>query len=122
GFEVRGQQRLTPRTSYLVPRPYSTNSELTLLSSQILRIVSAISAATLTTRIFEHASASGLRGIVSVTTSSSSTEASMRLTAGPLSTGCVQYATTRTAPCSFNARAASQSVLAVSTMSSMITH
>ena len=50
------------------------------------------------------------------------TEASIRLTAGPLNTGCVQYATTRTAPCSFNARAASQSVLAVSTMSSMITH
>jgi hypothetical protein len=34
----------------------------------------------------------------------------------------VQYATTRTAPCSFSAFAASHSVLAVSTMSSMITH
>ena len=42
--------------------------------------------------------------------------------APPDSTGCVQYATTLTAPCSFNALAASHSVLAVSTMSSMITH
>src|SRR6185369_16133075 len=101
---------------------YSTNNELTLLSSQILRIVSAISPATLTMRIFSHASASGLSGMVSVTTSSSITDAAMRLTAGPDSTACVQYATTRTAPCSFNAFAASQSVFAVSTMSSMITH
>src|SRR5258707_5887280 len=100
---------------------YSTNRELTELSSQILRMVSARSSATLIWRIFAHASASGFNGMVSVTTSSSITEASMRLTAGPDNTGCVQYATTRTAPCSFNARAASHKVFAVSTMSSMIT-
>ena len=34
--------------------------------------------------------------------------------AGPDNTGCVQYATTFTAPCSFNARAASHRVFAVS--------
>src|SRR5258708_25333575 len=96
---------------------YSTNKELTELSSQILRIVSAISSATLMTRIFDDASASGFNGMVSVTTSSSITEASMRLTAWPDNTGCVQYATTRSAPCSFNASAAAHSVFAVSTMS-----
>ena len=69
---------------------YSTNKELTELSSQILRIVSASSSATLIWRIFAQASASGLSGMVSVTTSSSIADASMRLTAGPESTGCVQ--------------------------------
>src|SRR5260221_170425 len=91
---------------------YSTNRELTELSSQILRMVSARSSATPIWRIFAHASASGFNGMVSVTTSSSITEASMRLTAGPDNTGCVQYATTRTAPCSFNARARRAAVLA----------
>ena len=46
----------------------------------------------------------------------------MRSTAPPDSTGCVQYATTFFAPCSFSAVAALHSVFAVSTMSSMITH
>ena len=46
----------------------------------------------------------------------------MRSTAPPESTGCVQYATTFFAPCSFSADAALHSVFAVSTMSSMITH
>src|SRR5579862_9038729 len=69
---------------------YSTNSELTLSPSQILRIVSANSSATLTTRTFFDASASGPSGMVSVTTSSSITEASILPTAGPDNTGCVQ--------------------------------
>src|SRR5688500_3452095 len=86
---------------------YSTNKLLTELSSQILRIVSAMSVATLTTRILGHASASGRSGMVSVTTSSSITEPVMRSIALPDNTGWVQYATTRTAPCSFSARAAS---------------
>ncbi len=45
----------------------------------------------------------------------------MRSTAPPESTGCVQYATTRIAPSCFSACAALTSVLAVSTMSSMMT-
>src|SRR5207244_12321842 len=92
----------TRRTAVFDCSNYSTNNELTELSSQILRTVSAMRPATLTTRILSHASASGLRGMVSVTTTSSIAEAVMRATAGPDNTGCVQYATTRTAPCSFN--------------------
>src|SRR5258708_30990426 len=82
---------------------HSTNNDLTELSSQILRIVSAISSATLTTRIFLLASASGLSGIVSVTTSSSITELSILPTAGPQSTVYVPYATTRPTPRTFSA-------------------
>ena len=68
-----------------------------------------------------HARASSDSGIVSVTTISSMSDEAIRATAPPERTGCVQYATTLRAPCSFSAVAALQSVFAVSTMSSMIT-
>lgn len=69
---------------------YSVNRELTELPSVILLIVSAINSAVPICLIFLHASASGFNGIVSVTTSSSITEFSIRSMAGPDSTGCVQ--------------------------------
>ena len=83
------------------------DSELTESSSAIRRIVSAINSAVPIWRIFLHAAAFALSGMVSVTTSSSITEFSMRSIAGPDNTGCVQYATSLAAPCSFNAFAAS---------------
>src|SRR5438309_2023314 len=97
------------------------NSELTESSLLILRIVSASSPATDSTRIFLDAWAALESGIESVTTSSSISDSAIRSTAPPESTGCVQYATTRAAPSSFSACAALHSVLAVSTMSSMMT-
>ncbi len=84
-------------------------------------MVSASSPAIDSTRMRLHFAASSPNGIVSVTTSSSSAEFAMRSTALPDSTGWVQYASTFSAPCSFNAFAASHSVLAVSTRSSTIT-
>jgi hypothetical protein len=79
------------------------NSEDTESSLLIRSIVSASRPATLNWRMRGQAFASSRNGMVSVTTSSSSTEFVMRSTALPESTGCVQYASTRFAPFSFSA-------------------
>jgi len=97
------------------------HSEDTESSFEIRRIVSASSPATDSTRSFLHDCPSARSGMVSVTTTSSSDESAIRCTAAPESTACVQYASTRVAPCSFSASEARHSVFAVSTMSSMIT-
>ena len=87
------------------------NRELTESSLLMRRMVSASNPATDSTRIFLHAWASFDSGIVSVTTNSSIEDWSIRATAPPDSTGCVQYATTRFAPSAFSACAALVSVL-----------
>jgi hypothetical protein len=66
------------------------NSELTEASLLILSIVSPNRLATLNWWIRTQAWASSLSGIVSVTTNLSRDEFSMRSTALPDSTGCVQ--------------------------------
>src|SRR3990172_7952490 len=70
------------------------NSSLTESSSAMRRMDSASSSATLSWRMRRQALASGLSGIVSVTTSSSSWDLLIRSTALPDNTGCVQYAST----------------------------
>src|SRR5690606_42074580 len=98
----------------------STNSELTDSALEMRRMVSPSSAAHESWRILPQAWPCSDSGMVSVTTSSSSEEVSMRSMAPPDSTGCVQYAYTAPAPRSFRAWAALHSVPAVSTMSSMM--
>src|SRR5579863_1309858 len=118
---VRDQTRTpknpqAPRTDG--SRAQSTYSELTDPSSRMRRIVSASSSATDSCRMRPALLAAGLNGIVSVTTSSSSAELVILSTAPPDNTGWVMYAITFSAPSSFRACAAWQSVPAVSTMSS----
>src|ERR1700722_20833740 len=88
----------------------STYNELTDSPNAIRRIVSPSNSATLSWRILLHPLADSDKGIVSVTTSSSSCDPSRFLIAGPDNTGCVQYATTLRAPLRFNAAAAAHNV------------
>src|SRR6266496_4927977 len=71
-------------------RGYSVNSELTDSSLEMRVIVSASNCAQERARMRLHARASSDKGIVSVTTISSSSDSAMRATAPPESTGCVQ--------------------------------
>ena len=89
-----------------------------LLFSYAFRMAIANSSATLSTFILEHFC---FNGIVSQTTSSSSTLFSIFAYAFPLSTGCVQSARTLLAPFSFNSPAAFASVPPVSQISSINT-
>ena len=82
------------------------------------RIASAMSGAIERVRSLAQARASGPSGIVSVTTTAASGEASMRATAPGDSTGWVTHATTDAAPAWISAWAAVVKVSAVSTMSS----
>ena len=69
---------------------YSMKRELTESSLDMRRMVSAMRPATDSTRIFLQACASGRSGMVSVTTTSSSSDSEIRCTAWPESTGWVQ--------------------------------
>ena len=85
-------------------------------------MVSAIIFATDTCRIFFDFFKFWRSVIVSVITISSSSEASIESIASPEKMAWVAYATTCVAPCFFKADAASHSVFAVSTISSIMTH
>ena len=87
------------------------NNPVILLFSCALRIATANNSATLNTFIFLLGC---FIGIVSQTTSSSSTLFSIFAYALPLSTGCVHKALTLRAPFSFNSPAALASVPAFS--------
>src|SRR6185503_19380363 len=95
-----------------------TKRELIEASSWMRRMASPSSGATGRTWIFDTRRACSDRGIVSVTTSASMADASIRAIAGPDNTGCVAHARTAGAPARRTASAAVQSVPAVSTMSS----
>src|SRR6478672_3820040 len=82
-FVIRKLRHESPITNH---GNQSTYNELTDSPYAMRRIVSASSSATESWRILLQALAASLNGIVSVTTSSSSAEASMFLIAGPDST------------------------------------
>src|SRR4029077_11774480 len=89
-------------------------------SSWIRRIASASSGATERTRVLG-SWCSGVRGMVLVMTTSSSTDSRMRAIAGPDRTPCTAQARMRAAPSRLSASTAWIRVPAVSIMSSMIT-
>src|SRR5689334_20109435 len=97
---------------------YQINNLLTEVSSWIDRIASANSFATLKHLIFGERQAFSV-GMVLVTTTSLSGEASIRSTAGPLNTAWVADARTVSAPLALSASAALTRVPAVSIISSM---
>src|SRR3546814_698225 len=115
---VETRQSVVPYSPFPIPAPQSTYNELTDSPNAIRRIVSASSSATLSWRILPQALAASDSGIVSVTTSSSSSERVTLSIAAPDSTGCVQYATTLVAPSALSAAAAAHRVPAVPTVSS----
>src|SRR3546814_8321748 len=113
--DAKTRQSFVPYSSFPIPAPapQSTYNELTDSPNAIRRIVSASSSATLSWRILPQALAASDSGIVSVTTSSSSSERVTLSIAAPDSTGCVQYATTLVAPSALSAAAAAHRVPAV---------
>src|SRR5207253_7025459 len=81
-----------PRMLFLSLRDQdSANSDITESPRRIRENVSASRLALVSERIFEQASDSADSGIVSVTTSSSSSDAAIRSAAPPDRTGCVAY-------------------------------